>query len=324
MLKLIVGLSGLLAISSPTLAATNQAPPTNAAAVSINDTNAAVEEEFKQLEERDDAAMEEVDKWIKDNQAFAAKGAGVPPEELNQRIRNRLEPIRNAYADFILRHPNHARARLAFGSFLHDMGEEEAAEIQVEKARELDPKNPAAWNNLANHYGHNGKVKTAFEYYAKAIELKPDEPVYYQNFATTVYLFRKDAKEFYKITEQEVFDKALELYAKALQFDPTNFNLATDLAQTHYGIRPTRTDDALRAWTNAFAIAHDDIEREGVQIHFARFKWLAGRTNEARAHLNLVTNEMYAELKSRIARNLDGGTEKAKETNSTPIAVEKK
>lgn len=324
MSKFIASLLGIFVIASPLVAATNQTHQTNAAAISVNDTNAAVEQEFKQLEEKDDEAAEEVDKWIKENQSFAAKGAGEPPGDLNQRVRDRLEPIRNAYADFIVRHPNHARARLAFGSFLHDMGEEEAGEAQVEKARELDPKNPAAWNNLANHYGHTGKVKTAFEYYAKAIELNPAEPVYYQNFATTVYLFRKDAKEFYKITEQQVFDKALELYGKAFKLDAKNFNLATDLAQTYYGIRPTRTDDALRAWTNAFAIAHDDIEREGVQIHFARFKWLAGRTNEARAHLNLVTNEMYAELKKRIARNLDGAVEKTKETNSTAITVEKK
>ena len=53
--------------------------------------------------------------------------------------------------------------------------------------------------------------------YAKAIELNPAEPVYYQNFATTVYLFRKDARAFYGINEQQVFDKALALYRKAMQ-----------------------------------------------------------------------------------------------------------
>ena len=45
--------------------------------------------------------------------------------------------------------------------------------------------------------------------------LEPDEPVYYQNFATTVYLYRKDAREFYHIGEQQVFDKALDLYRQA-------------------------------------------------------------------------------------------------------------
>jgi tetratricopeptide (TPR) repeat protein len=102
---------------------------------------------------------------------------------------------------------------LAYGSFLNDIGDEDASvQFENETARQLDPKNPAAWNNLANYYGEHGPITNAFIYYAKAIELNPNEPVYYQNFATTVYLYRKDAREFYGITEQQVFDKALALY----------------------------------------------------------------------------------------------------------------
>ena len=321
---LAIGLLVALADTNHLVAATHVTDQTNTAAAAISDTNSAVEQEFKKLEDMDDDAQAEVDKWIRDNQAFAAKGAGAPDAELNQRIRARLEPVRKAYEDFIARHPNHAGVRLAYGSFLHDLGDEDGGVAQTEKARELDPKNPAVWNNLANHYGDSGKVKTAFEYYAKAIELNPAEPLYYHNLGNVVSLFRKDAMEFYKITQQQVFDKALELYTKAFKLDPQNFNLATDLAQTHYGIRPTRTDDALNAWTNALAIAHDEIEREGVYIHLARFKWLAGRTNEARAHLNAVTNEMYAELKKRIARNLDAGEKEEKGTNAPPATIEKK
>jgi phosphoribosyl-AMP cyclohydrolase len=68
-----------------------------------------------------------------------------------------------------------------------------------------------------------------------------------------------------------------------MQLDPDNFPLATDYAEGYYGIRPLRTNDALVAWTNTLHIAHDDIEREGVYIHLARIKMLAGRYAEARA-----------------------------------------
>lgn len=188
----------------------------------------------------------------------------------------------------------------------------------MEKSRELDPKNPAAWNNLANYYGHAGELKKAFEYYTKAIELNPDEPVYYHNFGTTVYLFRKDAKEFYEINEQQVFDKALDLYAKAQKLSPTDFPLATDIAQTYYGIKPLRAEEALKSWTNALAIAHDQIEREGVYLHLARIKWMAGRTNEAWAHVNSVTNAMYADLKRRMERNLQRVYGETPSTNAAP------
>jgi tetratricopeptide (TPR) repeat protein len=252
----------------------------------------------------DDAAQDEVDKWIRDNNAFAAQGAGESKAELNKRIFARFESVRKGYEDFLKRYPDNARGHLAYGSFLNDIGDEEAALAQNEKAAQLDPKNPATWNNLANYYGENGPLTNAFIDYAKAIELNPREPVYYQNFATTVYLYRKDAREFYGINEAQVFDKALELYRKAVQLDPDNFPLATDYAQSYYGIRPLRTNDALVAWTNALNIAHDDVEREGVFVHLARIKMAAGRYTEARAQLEAVTNSMYADLKARLERNL--------------------
>jgi tetratricopeptide (TPR) repeat protein len=223
---------------------------------------------------------------------------------LNKRILARFESVRKGYEDFLKRYPDNAHGHLAYGSFLNDIGDEEAALAQNEKAAQLDPKNPATWNNLANYYGENGPLTNAFTDYAKAIELNPSEPVYYQNFATTVYLYRKDAEEFYGINEAQVFDKALELYRKAVQLDPDNFPLATDYAQSYYGIRPLRTNDALVAWTNALNIAHDDVEREGVFVHLARIKMAAGRYAEARAQLDAVTNSMYADLKARLQRNL--------------------
>jgi tetratricopeptide (TPR) repeat protein len=224
--------------------------------------------------------------------------------------------VRRGYEEFIQQHPKHVRARIAYGSFLGDIGEEDGSRSQLEKALEIEKDNPAVYNNLANIYGHSGPVAKAFEFYAKANQLNPKEPVYLQNFATTVYLFRKDAMEFYGITEQQVFDKALGLYSNAFRLDPTNFPLATDLAQTFYGIRPPRVEPALAAWTNALAVANDDIEREGVQIHFARLKIADRRFAEARGHLDAVQNPMYKDIKARLERNMAERIESLR-TNAT-------
>jgi tetratricopeptide (TPR) repeat protein len=278
------------------------------------DTNAAAE--FQKLLDADDAAQAEVDQWIRDNDQFASKGAGLSREEMKQKIRQRFEPVRKGYEDFIQSHPRHVDARVAYASFLGDTKDEESAEEQLEKALAIDTNNPAIYNNLANICGHIGPVKKAFEYYGKAIQLNPLEPVYYHNLGTTVYLFRTDAMEFYHLNEQEVFAKAFELYSNSMRLDPDNFPLASDIAQTYYGIQPLRTNEALVAWTNALKIAHDEIEREGVYVHFARLKMMAGRFEEARLHLNAVTNAVYVDLKKRLLTNLERRQGEARGTNT--------
>ena len=323
-------MTGLLIGLLGAVMATNQPATTGnlrleSAGLPSNTTRAddPAEKDLDQIMADDDAAQAEVDKWIVENNAFAAKGAGVPREEMRRRILARFEPVDNAYQEFIQKHPGNSRARVAYASFLGDTKSEDAAQEQLEKALELDTNNPAIYNNLANIYGHHGPVKKAFEFYAKALQLNPVEPVYFHNLGTTVFLFRKDAKEYYGLDEQQVFNKAFALYSNAMRLDPDDFPLASDVAQTYYGVNPFRPDDALRAWTNALHLASDEVEREGVYIHFARVNIMAHRFDQARGFLNNVTNETYADLKNRVARNLVE-REKAATNSAAPVIAQPK
>ncbi len=262
----------------------------------------------------DDAAQEEVGRWLSTN--TIPRTNALAQAEFNRRIVERYSGVQQGYEQFLRNHPNHARGYLAYGSFLNDTGNEEAAKTQYENARQLDPQNPAGWNNLANYYGENGGVTKAFEYYAQAIKLKPDEPVYYQNFATTVYLFRKDARDYFHLDEPQVFDKALGLYRQALRFAPDDLVLATDYAESFYAIKPLRTNDALVAWTNALQIAHTDLERQGVELHLARVKIMAGQFCQAQAHLDTLTHADYADLKQQLQLSL--ARHKNPATNAEP------
>jgi tetratricopeptide (TPR) repeat protein len=294
-------LSALLATNQPQ-AVSNVIQQQTGVAVDIATDPA--EKELREVMLADDAAQDEVNAWLHEFDSQSVTNKAELSAALNVRIKARLDRVRSAYDNFLLRHPDSAHGCLAYGSFLNDIGDEEGAHLQYENALQLDPKNPAVWNNLANYYGENSPVTKAFEYYAQAIKLKPDEPVYYHNFATTVYLFRKDAKEFYHINEQQVFDKALGLYKQAMRLAPDDFTLATDYAESYYGIKPLRTNDALAAWTNAMTIAHTDAERQGVELHLARMKTAAGMFAEAQAHLDSVTNVAFLDLKRQLTRSL--------------------
>ncbi|MHB8520116.1 MAG: tetratricopeptide repeat protein [Limisphaerales bacterium] len=319
-----IALVGALLATNQPLAVSNLVAQQTGVRLDVTDPNDPVEQEYQKLLADDDNAQTEVAHWVRDNAALGEKGVGAPRATLALRIEQRLAPVRKEYEYFFQRHPNHVRARLAFGSFLDDIQDEEGAVVQWEKARELDPKNPAAWNNLANYYGHRGPVTNAFAYYQKAIAINSNEPLYYQNFATTVFLFRRDAEEFYHINEQQVFDRALELYRQALKLNPTSFVLASDLAETYYGIKPARLKEAMDAWNYALKVAGNPEEREGVYLHLARYEMNSGRFGEARQHLNSVTNAMYAELRKRLVRNLEAKEKKEHGTNAPAATIEKK
>ncbi len=316
--ELLIGLVGALIATNQPLAVSNLIQQHTGVSVAVVNPDDPAEQELQKLMAEDEAALDEVDQWIRDNNAFAARGAGESKEDLNRRIRARLDAVRKGYEEMLRRHPDFARGHLAYGTFLSDLGEEETGVAQCEIAARLDPRNPAAWNQMANYYGEHGPITNAFVDYAKAIELNPAEPVYYRNLAATVYLFRRDATAFYGITEPQVFDKALALYRQAMQLAPQDFLLAADYAESYYGIRPLRTNDALAAWTNALQIARDDNEREGVYIHLARIKMSIGRYAEARAQLIEVTNPAFADPRHRIETLI---AERENPATNTPAAA---
>lgn len=320
MSDLLSGLVGVLLATNQPAALSNVVEQATGVRVEIPNLNDPAEREYLQLLAADNAAQAEVARWMEDNDKFTAQGAGLPEGVLTARIKARLDEVRKQYEDFLTRNPKHVEARIAYGSFLNDINDEPAAAAQWERALTLSTNHAAIYNNLANHYGHNGPVEKAFTYYEKAIALDTNEPVYLHNFATTVFLFRKHVREHYGITEQQVFDKAMDLYARALRLDPKNFPLATDVAKCYYGIKPLRIADAKIAWQNALTLAADDVEREGVCLHLARWEIFDQKWDAAHAWLNQVTNAMYQETRTTVLKNLENRRQQAA-TNAPPVKV---
>ncbi len=336
MSDLLIGALGALLATNPPAALSNLVHARTGIPIPVTNANDPVVKEYLRLLEMDDEAQAEVDQWIRENQSLKSAGAGLDPARMRAKILARFDSVKKAYDTFLAAHPDHARARLAYGGFLSDIGEEEPAFKQWEKARELDPKNPVTWNNLANFYGHNGPVTNAFACYARALELQSGEPLYPHNFATTVFLFRKDAMEFFKLTEPQVFDKALGLYRQARALDPDNFLLATDLAQCYYVMKAPKSadpeatrkaeqklaDEALAEWQAAFKIAPDENTRQGVCVHFARWQINAGRFDEARKTLSLLTNGAFASTKRALEKKMARGETEGAGTKAPPKSTE--
>ena len=124
---LLIGLVGALVATNQPLAVSNLIQQDVGVSVSLPNPNDPAEKELHQLMVEDDAAMAEVDKWIRDNDAFAAQGAGESKGELNARIIARMNIVRKRYEDFLRHYPDFARGHLAYASFLNNINDEEAA-----------------------------------------------------------------------------------------------------------------------------------------------------------------------------------------------------
>ena len=74
MSNLLIGLLGALMATNPPAAVSNLVTQTTGLSVKVSDSNDPVEIEFKKLMTDDDAAMAEIDQWIRDNNAFVEKG----------------------------------------------------------------------------------------------------------------------------------------------------------------------------------------------------------------------------------------------------------
>lgn len=289
----------------------------------VMSTNDPLAIEFQALLKADDEATDTVDKWIE----ALPDGAEVSPE-LKKQIDAHQDKVIRRYEAFLVKYPAHAPAVIAYGSFLGDIGDELGMVTKWEKARLMDPSSPAVWNNLAGHYAHQGPIEKGFTYMEKAIELNPKEAQYWHSLGTITFLFRLDAQKHFKTNEQGVFEKAFQFYDRALALRPFDFKLATDVAQTWYGVRtlPAQSteiarqtevkivESGLKAWTNAFRLASNDLEKEGIRLHFARWQIRSGRWAEARTNLDLVLDPSHAALKSRLDQNWTA----KQSTNSSP------
>jgi hypothetical protein len=106
-----------------------------------------------------------------------------------------------------------------------------------------------------------------------------------------------------------------------MKLDSTNIVLAVDYAQSFYGIKPMRTNDAIAAWKHALTLAKNTEEEQGIFLHLARVELNTGHWNEALVHLNSVTNAEMIELKTRLERNWVEKRNKALAVTNSDVAL---
>jgi Tfp pilus assembly protein PilF len=75
-----------------------------------------------------------------------------------------------------------AKAQVEFGIGMAQRGLWREATYRWERAVEIDPTYPAAWNNLAIAHEHEGRFEDARKAYEKAVSLDPNNLLIRQNY----------------------------------------------------------------------------------------------------------------------------------------------
>ncbi len=256
----------------------------------------------------DNAALTEVAEWIEQNRALILTDPRYR-DQLAQRIRVRLDRVRKLYLAFLSQHPNHARARAAYGSFLTHLDDQQGALRQLQISAELAPFNAAVHNNIATHLGtlavqsgRTNRVGEALAAYQKAIRLAPRVPLYRHNYGIALSLFRSQAAINLKRSPREVTTEAIAQLTEALRLEPTNFEIAADLAETHHELNPIPREAALAAWKHAATLATTNDQRGWAQLQMAIVNIETGHLTEAKTQLAKVNAEIYSKLKQRLLK----------------------
>ncbi len=242
---------------------------------------------------------------------------GSTPAAVTNRWSAQIRRLEGDYKRFLNSHPRHARAMVAYGDLVYDRGSEEEAIRWWEKAIAADPHEAYAYNEIANHYGHNGHADKALRYYEKAIELAPTEPIFRFNWATTCQLFRNEARAVYGWDKDEIFRHSLEQFRSARDLAPQDFEMATTYAENFYEMPKPDWGEAYEAWRFCLHQPLDDRQRQFVYGYLARVCVRLDRYDEARTWVAKMSGGEQESARRAIERKIA----ELSKTNAAPPAT---
>jgi tetratricopeptide (TPR) repeat protein len=239
------------------------------------------------------------------------------PRAVIARWKAQMHRLEGDYKHFLHDHPQHARAMVAYGGLLDDQGREDEAMRWWEKAIAADPREPYAYNSLANHYGHDGEAAKALQYYQKAIDLAPTEPIFRFNWATTCQLFRNESLKVYGWNKDEIFRHCLEQFRSARDLAPENFDLSSAYAETFYQMPTPDWPEAYKAWQFCLHQKLDDRNHQFVCANLARVCIRMGHYDEAKQWASNLTAGEQDTVRRTIERRIADLTKPARPPTST-------
>ena len=222
-----------------------------------------------------------------------------------------LSEIVRDYESLLRKDPKFVPAYIAYGLLLNSTGYSKRSYDIIKRAEAIEPELAVIKNQLGNHHTEEGEYKEAAAYYEAAIALEPKEPLYHYQLGTLLYEYREffiDAKLY---TRDAILVRSAEAFAHAAEFAPENIAYSYRYAESFYDLPSPDWNAALAAWKAIAQRAKPGVEIQTIQLHQANILIQLGRTDEARALLDLITEAPLQANKQKLVEQLAGTPEKS-------------
>ncbi len=206
----------------------------------------------------------------------------------SDRAQAKLQLVKSAY-DLGLEHFEDSAVLLNFyGELVHDFfGRTNEAAQHWNRAVQLDSSYARAHGNIGMYCLHGGMYAAGLSSMDRAMELEPRNPDHAFNLAQAYLVHFPQIMQIRKWDRAKVYREAMKLSEKAFRLSPRDFDLAQDYAMNFFAAESfgVKSDwhKAAKAWQSARALARTNAERFNALLNEARVHVRGGDKRRARA-----------------------------------------
>jgi tetratricopeptide (TPR) repeat protein len=243
-------------------------------------------------------------------QELLAEAAKPNPNFDTGNFQLQIEQVCRGYEEFLRANPKSAQGFAAYGYLLSKLDQKKQSIAILLKANELDSDQPLVKNQIGNYLAEDGKPLDALPYYMSAIKLAPKEPLYHYQLGTLLYESRDDFLKSGEWKPDAINHAIHEAFRQAAELAPDRIEFTYRYAESFYDLDPPDWDSALKAWSALEEKAETPIEQQTMRLHAANVLIKQGKTEQAKAMLETVTETGLAKQKEKLVAQLAPPVEK--------------
>jgi len=228
---------------------------------------------------------------IEDEQNLVAVAFAETGGPVNERqVQRRFQALAADYTALIADNPDELDARLLYGKFLAQFGDREGAHEQFSFVWRREPDIAVVNQQLGAYLAEEGQFVDAMGFYLRAVELAPEEAAYHYDVGELLATFRPGFITDGVFLPEQIEREMLAAFQRAADLAPDQLPLQLRYGEAFYDLSHPDWTVALAHWeTVQNHPALSVPEAEAVRLHRARCLAELGRTLEARALVDTIT-----------------------------------